>query len=111
MAADRLADRGGIRLLAPNIRLHTRRRHQPHVVALSGQFVCPGVCPSTGFDANQARWQISEEPDNLRPPQLPLQHHLACGIDTVELEHVLGKIEADCSDRFNLSALHLHTSR
>lgn len=71
----------------------------------------PGMSASTGFDADEAHRQFGKKPDNLRPAQLPPQHHLALGIDTVELEHVLGNIEADRSDRFNLSAPHLHTSR
>lgn len=69
------------------------------------------LAPSTGFDANEARWQLSKEPGDLHPAQLPLQHHMALGIATVELEHILVNIEADRPDRFNLSALHLHTSR
>lgn len=70
------------------------------------QLARPGMRTSTGFDADKAYRQFGEEPDNLCPAQLPLQHHQAIGIDAVELEHVLGNIEADRADRVTLLLLH-----
>jgi hypothetical protein len=60
----------------------------------------------TGFDANKTGRQFGEEPDDFRPPQLPLHYNLALGIYAVELEQVLGNIEADRPDRFNLAVFH-----
>ena len=104
-SCDRFADRGGIGsicLLAPNIRLHIVGRHQADVVPERDQLPRPGMRTSTGFDPDKAHRQFGEEPDNLCPAQLPLQHHQAIGIDPVKLEHVLRNIEADRSDRVRL---------
>ena len=49
---------GRVRFLTPDIGLHIGRRHQPHIVALTGQLPCPGVGTGTGFDTDETRGQF-----------------------------------------------------
>lgn len=49
----------------------------------------------TGLEANQAGRQVREEGSNLVALQLLAQHGLAALVDSVNLEYVLGQIEAD----------------
>ena len=61
---DSLADRlcvGRIVLLSLDIRLHIGRRHQAHRMAKRLEFARPMVRRCASLDANQARWQLMEE--------------------------------------------------
>jgi len=55
----------------------------------------PKVRRDGGFDANQARRQLGKEFQNLNPAELATIGRLALRIDRMDLEHVLGQIEAD----------------
>jgi hypothetical protein len=56
-----------------------------------------------GLDTNQAGRQVRKEGSNLVALELLPQHGLAALVDSVNLEHVLGQIEAD--------RRHLHGGR
>jgi hypothetical protein len=50
--------------------------------------------------ADQARWQLGEERQDLGAAQLRAGEHPALRVDAVHLEHVFGQVEPD---RGNLS--------
>jgi hypothetical protein len=46
------------------------------------------------LNADQTRLQLAEERHHLTPAQRPADNHPAGAVDTVDLENVLGQIEA-----------------
>jgi hypothetical protein len=64
-------------------------------MAEPNQLPHPVVRRGAGFDANQAWRQFLEEGQHLTPPHLAADHHIARGINAVDLENVLRKIETD----------------
>jgi hypothetical protein len=59
----------------------------------------------TGLYANQARWQLLEERQDVAPLQLAANYHPASGINAVNLEDRLGDVETDCRDRLHRQLL------
>ena len=55
----------------------------------------PVMSPGAGFHAHKARTQPGKEHQNLRPPQLTAADDRAFSIHSVNLEDILGQIEAD----------------
>src|SRR5262245_26158560 len=95
---DRLADRLGINrisLAALDVGLDVLRRHQLHGVPELGNLTCPVMRTAARLHADQTRRQLGEERQYLFAPQLPGDDDLALGIDAVDLEHLLCKIEPD----------------
>jgi hypothetical protein len=93
-----LADRfgvGRIVLVALDVRLHILRWHQPHPVAKLREFTCPVMGRGAGLHADQARRQRFEELQNLAASEPFPDHDLFGRVDPVNLEHVLGDIQAD----------------
>src|ERR1700745_2533868 len=60
-----------------------------------GDFTRPMMSGSAGFHADQARRNFAKEVDDLLAPQLTADDHLARIVHAVDLEHVLGEINAD----------------
>ncbi len=87
---------GHIVLVALDVGLDELRRHQPNRVPQSLQLPRPVVRTRTRLHADQAGGQIGEERCNLLTLELLAQFHLAVSVHAVDLEHVLGQIEADC---------------
>jgi hypothetical protein len=56
------------------------------------------VCSGASLHADQARLQRAKIGDHLAAPQLAPDNGLAAFVDTVDLEPVLGQIEADCGN-------------
>jgi hypothetical protein len=71
-------------------------------VAESGQLSCPEVGRGAGLYANQARWQVAEEANELASAKLTADQNLSTLVNAVDLKDVLGDIKADYS--------HLHRS-
>lgn len=95
---DRLADRlciCSIVLVALDVRLDELWRHQPDRVAQRLQLASPVVSAGTGLNADEAGRQVREEGSNLVALQLLAQHCFPALVDPVNLENVLGQIEAD----------------
>jgi hypothetical protein len=59
---------------------------------------------STGFDTNQARWQLLEECHYKAALELTTQDDFALGIDAVDLKNRLRNVETDCRDRLHGSS-------
>jgi hypothetical protein len=55
-----------------------------------------------GLDANQARWQLLEERQNITALQLTADDHLASGIYSVNLKNRLGDVETDSRNRLHI---------
>jgi hypothetical protein len=94
----RLADRLGIGrvvLAALEVGLDVARRHQPDLMAKRSQFPGPMVRGRAGLDADQAWRKVSEELQQLRPPQLLSNDDRADGGDAVDLKDSLGDIQTD----------------
>ena len=61
-----------------------------------GKFPGPAVSARTGFHANQARWQLDNEFDQLGTRHLgAYQHGFACFIHAMHGENVLCQIDAN----------------
>ena len=94
----RLADRfriGSVGLAALHIRLDVSRRHQAHLMAELDQLARPVMRRAARLDADQARRQLGEERQHLRPSQRLANHDLAGRINAVNLKNALGQVEAD----------------
>jgi hypothetical protein len=107
----RLADSlriGRVVLAALEVGLDVARRHQPDLMAKRRQFRGPMVRGRTGLDADQAWRKVSEELQQLGPPQLPSNNNRADGVDTVNLKHSLRDIQ---TDRGNLTCMADGSSR
>jgi hypothetical protein len=53
------------------------------------------ICAAAGFHTKQAGLQLRKERQKLRPAQGLVEHHFLGGIDPMDLENVLGQINAD----------------
>jgi hypothetical protein len=62
------------------------------------ELASPVMGRATRFQANEAAWQGFEECQNILPPQRPVRDDVARGIHRVNLEDVLGQIEANGSN-------------
>jgi hypothetical protein len=92
-ALNRLADRlriGRIVLVALEVGLNILRRHQAHLVPQDLQFASPIMSRSTGFQADPARRQLSEEHHHFATPQLLAHNRGARRVDPMNLENPLG---------------------
>jgi hypothetical protein len=97
--ADRLRVRGII-LLPFNVWLHVGRRHQPHGVSERLELTRPMVRLGTGFDADQGRWQLLKNRQDVAALQLTSDNYIALRINAVDLEHRLGDVvqRRECRD-------------
>src|SRR5919199_2969576 len=59
------------------------------------QLTRPVVSTGTGLDADQTGRQFGKEFYNLTAAKLPPMHDLAIRCDSMDLEHVLGDVEAN----------------
>src|SRR5262245_66472941 len=59
---------------------------------------------SAGLDPDQARRQLLKECQNVAPPQLTADDHLAFTIHAVDLKHRLGDIETNCHNRLHVGS-------
>src|SRR5664279_260254 len=78
-----------------NIALHVARRHQANGVTELGYFTCPMVAGSAGLHTDQATGELAKKVQDLLAPQLTGDDNLARTIHAVNLEYVLGEINAD----------------
>jgi hypothetical protein len=81
------------------VRLHERphilRRHEPHVVALSGELPPQMVRAAGRLHADQARLEVHGEPQELHPRQLLPHYHLASSVDANEVKDGLAEVDPD----------------
>src|SRR5262245_39930928 len=74
---------------------------------------------SAGLDPDQARRQLLKERQNVAPPQLTTDNHLAFRINAMDLKHRLGDVETDSRNRLHvgssetwaLNNTHFHDTR
>lgn len=93
------ADRFGVRrisLASFDVSLHVSWWHQLDRMAKLPQFPSPMMCDRTSLDFDQARTKAREELQRLTAAQRLADDNLAVGINTVNLQNVLGEVEADC---------------
>jgi hypothetical protein len=104
-APHRLAAGLGVRRVVL-VRLHVRpdvlRRHQPHLVTELRQLPRPVVSGGARLEADEAGRQVGEELEHLLARQPALEHRPALGVGAVDLEEVLGEVEADGRDLLHL---------
>jgi len=78
------------------------RRHKPHGVAQLGKFPGPMVGTGADFGADQAGWQMGYAFEQLGTRNVwAHQGKVACFIDAMHSEDVLGEINSngyDCHD-------------
>jgi len=94
-----LANRLGVRrvvLVRLHVRLHELRGHQPDRVPQLAELLGPVMRAAAGFHADQARRQVGEERQQLRPFDLFLQGRLAPFIDAMHLENAFCQIDPNC---------------
>jgi ABC transporter substrate binding protein len=76
-ATDRLTDRLGVSdfiLVTPDMSLHILRRHQTHLMAKLGQFVCPIMRCGAGFHAyRRSAYFVDKILKGAKPAELPAQ--------------------------------------
>ena len=97
-ACHRFADRGSIGsvVLRPlDVGLHVARRHQTNGVAELRDFTRPMMTGCAGLHADQATGNLAKEVQDLLASQLTGDDNLARTINAVNLEYVLGEINAD----------------
>src|SRR6476659_6650389 len=83
------------------------------------QLARPVMRRSAGLDPDQARRQLLEERQNVAPPQLTADNHLALRINAMDLKHRLGDVETDSGNRLHvgssetwvLNNTHFHGTR
>src|SRR5437868_9787268 len=99
--ADRLADRlrvAAVVLVALQIRLHIRRRHQSHVMAITADHPRPVVRGTTSLNSHGAWRKLREELLHRATPKLATQHNSSRSINSVNLKHVLRQIQTNCAN-------------
>ncbi len=69
------------------------------------------VKPYVKRSKNQARRQLGEEWQQLRPAQPLAKHHLAVGINSMQLEYRLGQVEAEHRNVFHRVLLSTHPGK
>ena len=80
------------------------RRHDPHLMAERLQLAGPMMRCCAGLDADQTRWQLVEEGDDLASPQLPADHDFARFVNSVNLKDVLRQIQTDPANLLHRTA-------
>ena len=93
-----LADRRGVGrvvLATLHVSLDVLRRHQAHLVSQRAQLARPEVCGGAGFHADQTGWQRGKVGDDLSAPEAALHDGVARLVHAVDLEDMLGEVEAD----------------
>src|SRR5271154_4729188 len=78
-----------------DIALHIARRHQANGVTELGDFTCPIMTGSAGLHTDQATGKFAKKLQDLLAPQLAGDDNLARTIHAVNLEYVLGEINAN----------------
>src|SRR5204863_1237819 len=99
--ADRLADRlrvAAVVLVALQIRLHIRRRHQSHLMAITADHPRPVVRGTTSLSSHGAWRKLREELLHRATPKLATQHNSSRSINSVNLKHVLRQIQTNCAN-------------
>jgi hypothetical protein len=94
----RLRDRFCIRrvgLAALDIGLHVGRRHKLHGMAERTNLARPVVSGGAGFHADKTRRKAREQRNDIGPPHLSANDHLAIGSHAVDLKNVLRQIQTD----------------
>jgi hypothetical protein len=86
---------GSIAFRPFDIALHVARWHQTNGVTELGDFTCPMMSGSAGFHTDQASGKLAKDVQDLLAPQLTSDDNLARTIYAVNLEYVLGEINAD----------------
>src|SRR6185295_17057150 len=66
-----------------------------HGVPEFGNLAPPIMRTAAGLHADQTRWQLGEKRQHLLASELPGDDDLALGIDAVDLEHLLCKVDTD----------------
>src|SRR3954465_2232372 len=96
--ADGLADRlrvAAVVFVALQIRLHIRRRHQSHVMAITADHPRPVVRGTTSLNSHCAWRKLREELPPRPPPKLATQHKGPRSINPVTLKHFFPKIQTN----------------
>src|SRR5262245_8030690 len=75
--------------VALHVRLHIGRRHLPYRMPQSLQLARPVMRRSARLDPDQARRQLLKERQNVAPPQLTADNHLAFRTNAMDLKHRL----------------------
>ena len=94
-ASQMAAASGGIAFGSFDVALHVARRHYPDGMSEIGQLACPMMRRAAGFHADQAGRNLAEELEHLLAAQLPVDDDLAIAIGAMDLEDILGEIDAD----------------
>jgi hypothetical protein len=101
-SGDRFAYRlgvGGIILLSLHIRLHISRWHEAHGVADRPELARPMMRRRTRFNADEARWQLLKERQDVAALELTANNDIPCCIDAMDLKDRFGDVETDrCRD-------------
>ena len=101
-SGDRFAYRlgvGGIILLSLHIRLHIGRWHEAHGVADRPELARPMMRRRTRFNADEARWQLLKERQDVAALELTANNDIPCCIDAMDLKDRFGDVETDrCRD-------------
>jgi hypothetical protein len=74
-------------LLSFDVRLDVGGRHQADRVTEHLKFTRPIMRRCTGLDANQARWQLLKERQNVSSLELTAHNYIAICIDTMNLKN------------------------
>jgi hypothetical protein len=86
---------GSVGLVALHIGLHVRGRHQPDLVPERDQLACPVVCRCTSLHADEAGRELAEVIEDLSATKAHLGDPATLGICRVDLEDLLGDVEAN----------------
>jgi hypothetical protein len=73
--------------------------HQAHLVSQRAQLARPEVCCGTGLHADQSGRHGGRVGDDLSAPEAALHDGVARLVHTVDLEDMLGQVEADWTPR------------
>jgi hypothetical protein len=73
-------------------------------MSITLQLARPMMRRSAGLDANQTRRQLLKERQNVAPPQLTADNHLAFRINAMDLKHRLGDVETDSRNRLHVGS-------
>ena len=98
----RLADRrrvGCVVLVAPDIRLHVRRRYEPHREAKRLQWPPPVMRRGPGLHRHDAARKRAEKRQERSAVDRAGNDDRARGVDRVNAEHPFGQIKPDARDR------------
>src|SRR6266852_5832690 len=77
---------------------HILRGNQAHLVTQSRQGARPIVRAVTGFDADEAAFDLSEIRPDVSTPETPLNDRASVIVHAMHLEHVFRDIKTDGGD-------------